>query len=74
MRKIYEIRRCRNSVSWFSIGRDHSISLQKTDIPHFTSFSLDGECLSFWENINKNLDMEEENFEKKLSDENESQV
>lgn len=74
MRKNDEIGRCRFGGDKFYTDLLHQSSLYRTDIPHFTSFCLDGECRSFRANINKNIDMEGEFFEKKSSGENESQV
>lgn len=74
MRKNDENGRCRFGGDRFYTDSLHQLPLYWIDIPHFTSFYLEGECRSFRVNINKNIDKEGEFFEKKSSGENESQV
>lgn len=74
MRKNDEIGRCRFGGDKHYTDLLHQLLSYRTDIPHFTSFCLDGECRSFRVNINKKIDMVGEFFEKKSSGENESKV
>ena len=74
MRNNDEMLRCKSSVSSFSDGVRPIAPQYYIDILHFTSFCLDGGWHSFRVNINKNIDMVEDFFGKKLSGENESQV